>query len=194
MSSVAKKEAITLILSPLELEAHGIPRRDDASRIVILVRLAQIVNNTLRKSAKRDATIEIQRRTEKKTGAEENRPDLHNLIHCDPFQTGSFECIARGHCFFRWMEALPKRESRTNKQVHNYTMTLGRVLPADLSLDEFKRVLMKPEDRDFDKPVFIRGPFHAETRLELEGDVQFRFAIDRLYIKSPSLITFRVWE
>lgn len=73
MSSVAKKEAITLILSPLELEAHGIPRRDDASRIVILVRLAQIVNNTLRKSAKRDATIEIQRRTEKKTGAEENR-------------------------------------------------------------------------------------------------------------------------
>lgn len=72
--------------------------------------------------------------------------------------------------------------------------TTGRVLPADLSLDEFKRVLMKPDDRDFDEPVFIRGPIHAETRLELEGDVQFRFAIDRLYVKSPSLITFRVWE
>ncbi|CAL8583261.1 hypothetical protein XPA_008890 [Xanthoria parietina] len=72
----------------------------------------------------------------------------------------------------------------------------GRVLPDDLSLDEFKRVLIKPDDRDFDKPVFIHGPDprDAGTRLELEGDFQFQYAIACLYIKSPSVIALRVWE
>ena len=65
MSWVEKKEAVTLTLSPLKSESHILRRRDDADKVLILVRLALIMNNTLKISVARAAKIENERRTKK---------------------------------------------------------------------------------------------------------------------------------
>ena len=261
MSWVEKKEAVTLTLSPLKSESHILRRRDDADRVLILVRLALIMNNTLKISVARAAKIENERRTKKEqerritagksplrdhpsgptsdptsttvSAATPSKPDPSNASPMDTL--GSFGprhmCTAR--CSSRTLTASsdgsPSETGVAHQQAsaqlydetgynakchvniflnpHHYRsrylgqlchepkMT-GRVLPDDLSLDEFKRVLIKPDDRDFDKPVFIHGPDprDAGTRLELEGDFQFQYAIACLYIKSPSVIALRVWE
>lgn len=72
--------------------------------------------------------------------------------------------------------------------------SIGRIIPADLSLDTFKRAIMEPDDSNFHKPVYIHHPDEGDIKFVLEGDSQFQWAVDRLMtLKALAYSKLRIW-
>ncbi|KAL8854589.1 MAG: hypothetical protein Q9221_000624 [Calogaya cf. arnoldii] len=251
----AQRTQLAHTLSPLKLENYGILDRDTDEKLKILVRLAQCMNNHLKKMVRREnedvntylARDEYPYRTENEEWREtvkgtiqdcpgrplsdstrssaspsKTSPTNASPVDIAPSDTSlsSLSETARSDTALldplgmelevAHQQAVPQSydqtvyDARLLVSVHcpsqpsqcstlgnlcHERKTSGKVLPADLSLDTFKRAIMEPDDSNFNNPVVIRVD---DFQYLLQCDTSFECVVRKLIRKSPMEIEFHV--